>query len=128
MLERAKARREKLEAKLPPSEQNKRQRLPLIENNQTVEIPKSPRGSSGTPTKIEKTYSVSQPLIFNGEDENDVAVKINIVHQNNVQVEVQVEEREVTLSEYLKEKKNHSNFLEIHKGDKENKGKQLFEH
>ncbi|XP_077283732.1 anillin, actin binding protein isoform X2 [Arctopsyche grandis] len=122
MLERAKARREKLEAKLPPSEQNKRQRLPLIENNQTVEIPKSPRSSPATPTKIEKTYSVSQPLIFNGEDENDVAVKINIVHQNNIQVEVQVEEREITLSEYLKEKENDSNFLEIQKANKENKG------
>lgn len=122
MLERAKARREKLEAKLPPSEQNKHKRQPLSENNQSPngKPSKSPRTSSSN--QVEKTYTVTNGSEFIcGNDENDIAVKINIVHQNNVQVEVQVEERDVTLSEYLKEKENDSKITKI-SNEKENEG------
>lgn len=125
MLERAKARREKLEAKLPPSEQNKHKRQPLMESNQSPngKPSKSPRTSASSVTKVEKNYSVMNGSEFIcGNDENDVAVKINIVHQNNVQVEVQVEEREVTLSEYLKEKENDSAMVEIRNIENKNNG------
>uniref|UniRef100_A0A6M2DUL3 Putative actin binding protein anillin n=1 Tax=Xenopsylla cheopis TaxID=163159 RepID=A0A6M2DUL3_XENCH len=79
-LDRVRARNERLK--------NKANKLPLSESNTRL----SPRRSMTSPSKIIKTVSTESS---DSKENVDVAVEINILTSSNVQVDVQVEERQL---------------------------------
>lgn len=140
MLERARARQEKIDQKLASSGQNVPKRKPLSENltpvkeviksprkpvKQSVLSPKrtsrhsrdSPKSSPiNSPSKKiakvqEKTFTprsdiivtnskFGSPVRVSGRRNSDVSLEINIMHRDDIQIEVQVEERDAPIMVY----------------------------
>lgn len=131
MLERARARQEKIDQKLASSGQFVPKRKPLTENSlgftngSSVKSPskpvreivksespvKSPSRTSGQKTDSKSNQSphrprdvivtkkeFNSPKRSNSSRQSDVSVEINILHKDNIQIEVQVEERDAPLS------------------------------
>ncbi|XP_041975436.1 anillin-like isoform X2 [Aricia agestis] len=120
MLERARARQEKIDQKLANSGQVVPKRKPLTENavNKTQSPVKSPLKSSHESkatreiSKADKSSPKSprsdvvvtkrefqSPRRASGARRNsDVSVEINISHRNDIQIEVQVEERDAPIA------------------------------
>lgn len=141
MLERARARQEKIDQKLANSGQTVPKRKPLTENITALKKDATPTKSPGKPSRdsilspkkssreslksespvrsprrsIQKTELVPSPAKARNDfvvtkkefsapkrgslnrRNSDVSVEINIMHRNDIQIEVQVEERDAPL-------------------------------
>lgn len=141
MLERAKARQEKIDQKLANSGQLVPKRKPLTENIKNIKSESSPVKSPNKPSRqsimstkksVKTESSVKTPKRYSSQKSDqavavvpqkvrndvivtkkefkspkrgstnrrnsDVSVEINISHRNDIQIEVQVEERDAPIS------------------------------